>query len=854
MEYKEIKVYLHTNLEELDEDKRTILFESSKLIHPEVKSRRGLKKYPSVSFRVRQNYTALSELNFYQKMQFFFNTGSHISLLRIFPGLFDKETNKHSANSTEFFKEYNEIIKDNIMSMLQLLFVGSPLNAINVTSSWDYVVDKFTLPSLPSIYGFFRGISHNSLLDVNGKQYSFDRLVWMNDVLNCPVYSELFIKYREFIRWRNNEIQKLEASGVVNKDEVPDITKIIDALETTSTDYENFILKFRETPRTEPKLPHPPTTPQVYSYYSEINDTIVGPLYYLRFLISYLKSYIDKGESLVRLEIDGLHDEVETYLNNSVLKNDNGKYNYNHSIPRYRLNSAEFPVENMELPEVFKKMLGYKDAKTPLDSSVFSIPQQSVLANKTTWKVKFIPNEYNRLQSDLDKVKKAIDVFFNSLTTGNKASDTIRKRIEILNDLLTKSYEHIREEYREKAGRDRDAQYSYFIEQYIRSRLSYANKSTNTILQNLINLQTDKETKRFFEFLNRAFEYFYEGKGKSFKAGEEDADLLYSGVNSKYEGNNLAPIYEIHVLCDLYFGPSGKLYGKQNCNQKGQELGKNLELVLTQNVDTLEKNRQKWDLNYRRIMYSPSDSGVTDEQGQGQGKGMGQGQGQGRGQGQGQGQGQGKVQSANINTNLFQEMLEDADKAKQKQPNPPPNPDITHWEPKNSVSFMDAINGYYNQYSELRDGKNFTKESALFIIKESKDPDERILYDMFVDFNKQLFQFSQKLLDKLVRQSGIYKSTIQQAQSQQDEYIRVHPTRFNDVGYVKLSLKCEKNYFFQLIAEEMMKRENKKPKLNMLTGQSQSRAAGGGAKIKKTRRARLSKKRFTRRNNYSRLH
>jgi hypothetical protein len=111
MEYKEIKVYLHTNLEELQENKRTILFESSKLIHPDVKNRTGLKKYPSVSFRMRQNYAALSELNFNQKMQFFFNTGSHLSLLRIYPNLFDKETNPYDeSNPTKFFKEYNDII------------------------------------------------------------------------------------------------------------------------------------------------------------------------------------------------------------------------------------------------------------------------------------------------------------------------------------------------------------------------------------------------------------------------------------------------------------------------------------------------------------------------------------------------------------------------------------------------------------------------------------------------------------------------------------------------------------------------------------------------------------------------
>jgi len=840
MEYKEIKVYLHTNLEELDEDKRTILFESSKLLHPEVKNRRGLKKYPSVSFRVRQNYSALTELNFYQKMQFFFNTGSHISLLRIFPGLFDKETNKHAANSNEFFKEYNEIIKDNIMSMLQLLFIASPLNGINVTSSWDFVVDKMTIPALPTVYGFFRGVSHNSSLDVNGKHYSFDRLVWMNDILNCPVYAELFIKYREFVRWRDNEIQKLEASGVVNKDERADIKNLVPALQSVDKAITDFLLKFRDLPELDPKGIWPDPTGKAKK--ADISYDWVKGLTVIKALIKYLNTIDSPDKSKIQKEVQS---EIENSLTT------NGTYK-NFSNISSTINFSFWNV--LELDQSLSQLIGYTPPAKPSKTGTltFSYVPWSDAIKKKSWRDQYKPGEYDKIQPAIEKLKSALDAYYNSLNSGNKTSDTTRKRIEVLNDLLTKSYEHIREEYREKAGRDRDAQYSYFIEQYIRSRLSYANKSTNTILQNLINLQTDNETKRFFEFMKHAFEYFYEGKGKSFNASDEDSTLLYSGVNSKYEGNNLAPIYEIHVLCDLYFGPSGKLYGQQNCSQKGQELGKNLELVLTQNVDTLEKNRQKWDLNYRRIMYSPTDSGVIDESGQGQGKGQGQGQGQGKGHGQGQG----NVQSANnnLNTNLFQEIIEDADKKKQATANPPPNPDVTHWEPKNSGSFLDAINGYYNQYSELRDGRNFTKENVLSIIKESKDPDEHILYEMFVDFNKQLFQFSQKLLDKLVRQSGIYKSTIQQAQSQQDEYIRVHPTRFNDVAYVKLSLKCEKNYFFQLIAEEMLKRENNKPKLNILTGQSQSRAAAGGARRKKTRRVRVSKKRFTRRNNYSRLH
>jgi hypothetical protein len=120
-----------------------------------------------------------------------------------------------------------------------------------------------------------------------------------------------------------------------------------------------------------------------------------------------------------------------------------------------------------------------------------------------------------------------------------------------------------------------------------------------------------------------------------------------------------------------------------------------------------------------------------------------------------------------------------------------------------------------------------------------------------VDFNKNLYKFSQNLLDKLVRQIGIYGSVIEQSKLQQDEYIRVHPSRFNDIAYVKLSLKCEKNYFYKNITEELARREKLKPRINMLTAENANAAVGG--RKRKTKKARVSKKRFTRRNNYSRL-
>ena len=54
MDYREIKIYLNTNLEGENKDK--IPFTSSMLVHPEIKDRAGLNSNPYISFNSIYNY------------------------------------------------------------------------------------------------------------------------------------------------------------------------------------------------------------------------------------------------------------------------------------------------------------------------------------------------------------------------------------------------------------------------------------------------------------------------------------------------------------------------------------------------------------------------------------------------------------------------------------------------------------------------------------------------------------------------------------------------------------------------------------------------------------------------------
>ena len=238
MDYREIKIYLNTNLEGENKDK--IPFTSSMLVHPEIKDRTGLNSNPYISFNSIYNYAPLSELTLQQKMEFFFNTNKHPLLLNIYPGLITKNVlNNNAQNRETYIAHSNHIVKNNIECMLQLLFLVSPLNSISVTGSLEMVTGKIEIPNLPTIYGFFNS-AKNVQLVINNEKYSFERLIWMNDFLNNPIYDDLFKrtkegrgeKYIKFKNWRNDAIARTKKSSVNKNDEKSDDNKVKSSLET----------------------------------------------------------------------------------------------------------------------------------------------------------------------------------------------------------------------------------------------------------------------------------------------------------------------------------------------------------------------------------------------------------------------------------------------------------------------------------------------------------------------------------------------------------------------------------------------------------------------------------------------
>jgi len=122
----------------------------------------------------------------------------------------------------------------------------------------------------------------------------------------------------------------------------------------------------------------------------------------------------------------------------------------------------------------------------------------------------------------------------------------------------------------------------------------------------------------------------------------------------------------------------------------------------------------------------------------------------------------------------------------------------------------------------------------------SGDEYEKKLYSVISEYFKTLNRYSQSVYDKLNLLKNELSALIVNMTSRQKSSI----PPLTQYEMLELNIRCAKYYLYNKIVEKLSQLENRKPKI------------GGFRKNKKyrTKRLRLSKKRFTRKNNYSRIY
>jgi hypothetical protein len=869
MDYREIKIYLNTNLEGEKNDK--VPFQSSMLVHPDIKDRRGLNSSPYISFNSIYNFAPLSELTLQQRMEFFFNTSKHPLLLNIYPGLITKNVLSSNAVSRDaYISQSNHIIKNNIECMLQLLFLVSPLNSISVTGSLEMVTGKIEFPNLPTIYGLFNSVNKVKIV-IDNKNYSFERLIWMNDFLNNPIYDDLFKrtkegrgeKYIKFKNWLNDAIARTKnystnKNNNIVKANLETLYRFIMEKKNTNIDKNDIENIFKCL------FLHYILNPAAGSSKKDDGAEFYDNLKKKNTVQDKQYKEIEKLIQERTLEKDSSKKTQQTIKIKDFLKNNPQFENLNNAFANNKIDNlnnemTEFVTEYKKIKEQIEKIKNSKDTvdvaylKSILDIVSFT---SFTVDNMTEWFPKindFFESKKDSLKNANNDTKKFIESLFDigvkiskdvnlsfsspsliekSITDNFlkackeylKDEEKNKKIREVLENMEKKTYDSVKKDvqniglnilYRQPGETIDFSIYNDFIFTFVNQELGLKHISSNEFLQNIISMKSNEDTKKFFDFLRDTYNHFYLGDSSSYKYANE----LFAGVNFSRDKNS----YEIFVLCDLYSGDDDVIYGKQNCSNKNENLGKNLEYILAQGSIGLEKNRQKWDILYNRVSYvSPSNTNIppsNDRQNVANIR-----------------QNPPPVQQNPpnvININIFNQILDDLERqskkatiGKEKKPI-----ELNYWQFDETLSLLENVNLY---------DRGRMNPINLLTNLSSGDEYEKKLYSVIGECFKTLNRYSQTVYNKLNLLKSEFSAVIENNVSQQKS--SVPPLEQNEM--IKLNAQCAKYFLYIKIIEKLSESENQKPKI------------GGFRRNKKyrTKRLRLSKKRFTRKNNYSRIY
>lgn len=255
----------------------------------------SLNKYPYFTYKYEYPLNELRKFrNYKDRINIFFN---EIEFARII----SKGNLIINFNNEE---EKNALIEKNIMTMLEILLPTKFPVIDNLHTSYDYVTNFSSTYPLSFDKTKINMFSH---LNLGGKEYTIEKVVFYNDIINHPLYYQLVKTTMNFQNWAESTGNKIyieePKSQFSNKDQ-PELQYI---------NYENSeLLKY--------KKPNRVINHQVFQDYISKHDKLVKNENYvkkyhrlMKYLYKhyFLGNFIEPGKEFTQEEID----EFESILN-----------------------------------------------------------------------------------------------------------------------------------------------------------------------------------------------------------------------------------------------------------------------------------------------------------------------------------------------------------------------------------------------------------------------------------------------------------------------------------------------------------------------------------------------------------
>ena len=168
-----------------------------------------LAEIPFFTIDVEYPVDKLNRLDYHERVNFFFNAGKFAEMLRPY---FVKEENQPAGESSDandnYYDNRERRTRRNVMTMLEILFPTKFPVINDIHASYDFLKDKQSTRAF-----WFNPFQRHyfSYLKIGGGTYTIKKTVWLNDMLNHPIYRKMIVEYRKVRKWADEELYSKES-------------------------------------------------------------------------------------------------------------------------------------------------------------------------------------------------------------------------------------------------------------------------------------------------------------------------------------------------------------------------------------------------------------------------------------------------------------------------------------------------------------------------------------------------------------------------------------------------------------------------------------------------------------------
>lgn len=485
--------------------KADVPFTRQLIYHPDMKDSISpqLSEHPYLVTNQKYNADALNNMKYPDRIAFFF---SEDKMLQNIDAFVDGMAENSDIALT------NEYIRNNVLAMLSALFPTKYPYVNDIQNSYDILLQNPSkLNSYPSVELF----SYIKLDIV----YTFQKLIWLNDLLNHPKYRELLVKYNKLDKFvENKKINFLTTEQGIIDEKIRDVVSASD---------------------------------KVIKAIGEIFGT--NPSRQSRrqsMLAAILKFILENPELSYQEMIDKYTGSNSTLMQNAIDHNTVSK-NLFENI-RDSINDDSYADES----NVISKIKKYEKVKVLIRQYLFDPLKKPTAAltistrGKNAVKINTLYDNYSAF------------VFGEPLKS-------ILKDYDDLNSLFETSLD-------DNKIRDYAAKFPAYRD-FIATLQSFSetrNSSTNALLQKLLNCKTKDTAIAMYKMLHEISGYYLKGNAGT---GENVTDLINVGITNTNAREETKPSLEICVYADFLGGElNDDNLKKLKCNLEGERLGNKL--------------------------------------------------------------------------------------------------------------------------------------------------------------------------------------------------------------------------------------------------------------------------------------